>query len=355
VGRRRGEAQGRWGADVVGAESGAARRVVALPDAALGARIVRSTPLLYATGADPQLDRPAHVRAGSGLAWLGGRIAVIQDDANFVALVDPLSGRAVAVPLPAGPSGERQFDDVRGNKHSKLDLEACVTVPTDAGELLVAFGSGSTARREHVLVVRGGHGAAPDVALHHAPALYAVLREARQFAGSEMNVEGAVYDAGVVRLFQRGNGAARDDVRPVNASCTLDWATLHAYLSDSRTDPPRPRDIVQYDLGSLDGFPLGFTDAALADSVLVFSAAAEDSPDVTRDGRVVGSVLGAVDAHGEARWTRLRDQNGRPFTGKVEGVLVDAGARRRVSVVVDQDDPSLPSELCQVALSGPWP
>ena len=46
------------------------------------------------------------------------------------------------------------------------------------------------------------------------------------------------------------------------------------------------RDVVRYELGVIDGIPLGFTDAtALGDAVL-FSAAAEDSPDATRDGRV---------------------------------------------------------------------
>jgi hypothetical protein len=79
----------------------------ALHDPALTARVVRSVPLFYAHGADPAHDRPAHVRSASGLLRAGSRLAVIQDDANFVALADPATGWARAIALPAGEGGLR--------------------------------------------------------------------------------------------------------------------------------------------------------------------------------------------------------------------------------------------------------
>src|ERR1700750_1025366 len=82
-------------------------------DPALTARVVRSLPLFYAQGADVALDRPAHVRSASGLVRVDGQVAVIQDDANFVALVDPATGRARAITLAAGAQGRLQFDDER--------------------------------------------------------------------------------------------------------------------------------------------------------------------------------------------------------------------------------------------------
>ena len=119
----------------------------------------------YAAGADAAIDRPAHVRAASGLAWVGdshGRIAVIQDDANFVALVDPATGAAEAIVLASGHEGLRQFDDARGNKAHKLDLEALATVADGTRTLLLAFGSGSSARRESVLVLEDVARTAPS-------------------------------------------------------------------------------------------------------------------------------------------------------------------------------------------------
>lgn len=329
--------------------------IEAVEDGALSARVVSRTPLLYAEGADPAQDRPAHVRAGSSLAWVEGRLAVVQDDANFVALVDPATLRARAVPLPAGHAGKRQFDDVRGTKAHKLDLEACLSVPGEGGDLLLAFGSGSSPRRERVAVLEGWTGAEPSVSLRDASALYAALRECAGFAGSELNVEGAVWLGGRVRLFGRGNGAPRGGRLPADATCDLEWEALRAYLRDPEAaPPPAPREVVRYRLGALDGLRLGFTDAALQGGRLLFSAAAEDSPDAVADGRVAGSALGMFDAPDRVRWTVLRAADGGPFPAKVEGLAVPPGEAGRAWVVVDADDPAAPSELCEVELAGGW-
>ena len=331
------------------------RRVAARRDAGLRARVVRTVPLRYAEGADATLDRPAHVRAGSGLAWIGGTLAVLQDDANFLALANPATGLCRAIPLPAGEGGLRQFDDVRGNKRFKLDLEACTAVPDGrGGETLVAFGSGSSARREAVLLA-GRLGDDARIELRDAFGFYARLREAAEFSGSEMNVEGAVWRAGRILLLNRGNGAAVDGRRPVNAICEVDWAALRAYLDDAAAHrPPAPENVVQYALGEIDGCGLTFTDAAPFGDALVYTATAEASPNAVDDGPVAGSALGIIGADGEARWTVLEDAAGAGFDAKVEGVA--RGPRPgTVYVVVDRDDPHRPSDLCEVELAGDWP
>src|SRR4249920_752185 len=89
-------------------------------DPSLSAIVVDQRPLYYAAGADAALDRPANVRAGSSLAWVPGGLAVIQDDTNFLAIIDPGTGAVRSIPLPAGKRGVRQFDTERGNKKAKL-------------------------------------------------------------------------------------------------------------------------------------------------------------------------------------------------------------------------------------------
>jgi hypothetical protein len=330
--------------------------VVARRDDALRARIVRMLPLVYAAGEDPGLDRPGHVRAGSGLAWVGGTLVAIQDDANFVARIDPGDGHVHPLPLPAGEGGLRQFDDVRGNKGFKLDLEACTVVPDgQGGEMLLAFGSGSSARRERILRVAEVAAPHPFVELREAITFYARLRDAAEFAGSELNVEGAVWRGGHVLLLNRGNGAAVDGRQPVDATCQVEWAALLAYLDGPGGQPaPAPQSIIQYELGEIEGSRLTFTDAMVAGDALVYTATAEASPNAVDDGPVAGSALGIIGADGEARWTELRDADGTRFEGKVEGVA--RGTRPgTVYVVVDRDDPARPSELCEVELSGGWP
>jgi hypothetical protein len=350
------------------------RRVVARRDLALSARIVSASPLHYETGADPSVDRPAHVRAASGVAWVGDRLVVVQDDANFIALVDPRDSSVTPIALPAGPGGHRQFDDSRGNKLDKLDLEAVASVPEgEGGQSVLVFGSGATARRESVVVLRwlrarAQGGQSPTVTVLALPAFYARLRAMEQFAGSELNVEAAVYvhpNLNRLRLFNRGNGAARHDLAPVNATCDVSWPALAAYLAHpNAVEPPALQDVVQYDLGTVGGLPLTFTDAAAAlasnaamRSCVVYTAAAEASPDATRDGPVAGCALGVIADHPggiEARWAPLLDDIGQPFSGKVEGIALRPDDPTRCYVVVDRDAPDVPSDLCEVVLDGPW-
>ena len=339
------------------AGDGSVRQLRAAEDDALKARIVRRSAMRYTAGADAAHDRPAFVRAASGLTWVGDRLAVIQDDASFLALVDPATALAEAFPLPAGLGGARQFDDARGNKAAKPDLEALAVVPASDGVLLAAFGSGSLAPRETVVLISVARATLASIVVRPASAFYAALRSATGFAGSDMNIEGSLFVDGALKLFGRGNGAIVGELRPVNASCDVIWTELEAHLArPASVLPPAPRRITQYDLGTLDTVPLGFTDAAQGrGTAILYAAAAESSPDATRDGEVHGSVLGIIGPPTlPARWTGLRDETGRPFVGKVEGLVLDQRADDRVFAVIDSDDHTRASELLEVALSGPW-
>ena len=296
------------------------------------------------------------------MAWIGNRLAIVQDDVNFVALVDPATGLADAVTLPAGEDGKRQFDDGRGTKKYKLDLEAMARVPLTDGVLLLAFGSGSKSRRENVMTLRfDGLGARPapqEPAVIPLPHLYAALRKTTAFSGSEMNIEGALYLDGAIRLFNRSNGEANDALHPVDATCDLEWSALQAHIAQPDAAPlPAIMRVTQYELGAIDGVRLGFTDAIPATRThVMYSAAAEASKNAIDDGVVVGSALGVIpnDRRQPARWAMIRDEQGKPFVGKVEGLVLDPDEASRALIVIDVDDYERPSELLEIALDGPW-
>lgn len=326
----------------------------ALEDSRLSAIVHHRVPLLYAEGADPGTDRPAHVRAASGLVRVNDRIALIQDDASFVALIDPASGHAQAIPLPTGEDGIRQFDRTRGNKKHKLDLEACVAVVLHGDPALLAFGSGSKPRREVVAVVRFRK-RGPEVGVVALPAFYAALRREQAFAGSELNVEAAIVVDDTLRLFSRGNGKTIGELSAVNASCDVSLASFMAHLeAPDVVASPTPANIVGYDLGTLAGVKLGFTDATVVGEATYYSAAAEASPDAIEDGGVTGSAIGVIDRAGAARWCAVTETSGSPFTGKIEGILMASPGSVRLLAVIDMDDPGIPSELCTIELAGPW-
>lgn len=317
----------------------------ALEDPRLSARVVERRPLIHDD--EPEPGWPQHVRAGSALVWVGERLAVVQDDALFLALVDPGSGSVRSLALPEGPGGARLFDDAIGNKAAKLDLEAALAL----GDVLYAFGSGSTSARERVVEIRGPRGA---LAARILPAhrFYALLRATPELSGSELNLEGAAALGNDVVLLQRGNGRARGQLSPVDAIARVEARALVAYLDSADTAPPPPlRSVVQYDLGAIGEVRLGFTDATTRDGRLIYLAAAEDSPDVVRDGAVVGTAVGVIDPDGSARQCPITEA-GAPFTGKAEGIAIDPRDARRAYVVLDRDDPGVPAELCTLELGG---
>jgi hypothetical protein len=327
----------------------------------LGARVVHRSPLFYARGADTALDRAAHVRAGSALARLGPTtLGVVQDDASFLAVLEGVGGALAVhdVPFPAHDS-VRQFDDGRGNKKSKLDLEACLA----CDGTLVAFGSGSSPMRERIVLVDRPTDASPLVTIVEARALYEAMRNEAHFSGSELNIEGAALAGDDDVLFlQRGNGAKSADREPVDASARVARTALLAYLRGlARGDTPPPacpplRDVVQWDLGKAGGTRLTFTDAvSTASRWTAFLACAEASPDATRDGPVTGVSIGRLDDRtGEIELGTITDERGAPLLDKSEGIALDDHERLRAWLVIDRDDPQSPAELLELRLGDRW-
>jgi hypothetical protein len=273
----------------------------------------------------------AHVRAGSGLCWWGERLAVVQDDTRSLAWVDPRTGEVELVGFGGFAADAKQ---------DKLDLESLLA---HDGSFL-AFGSGSTERREVIVRFRPGEPAAVCVATR----LYRLLRETTAFSGSELNVEGATVLGNDLWLFQRGNGKPARGLEPVNATARLDLGRVLAYLAaPAEVAPPALEDVCVHELGTLGGVRLTFTDAAAYGGRVFYLASAEASPDSYRDGVVVGSAIGVL---GEGEPTRIEDASGRPFTGKAEGLALSSATL--AYAVLDADDPAVPADLCSIELSG---
>lgn len=345
---------------------------------ARAARIVRRTPLRWGDGGDAPGDRPAHVRAASGVAFFGPRLLVVQDDAAYIAWVDPDTGLADPVPLAAGADGRRRFEVALGNKVHKPDHEALAVLTFEEDGVLVdvalALGSGSTPARQRVALVREqGDGSHPRMARRALEVLevaadgwYTKLRGATRFAGSELNVEGCVARGDTLVLFQRGNGAVREGVAAVNATACVDLGALIAYLAGDGP-PPEPTSIAPRPLPIPTAFgdaTLGFTDATLGpDGVMLYLAAAERSPNTYDDGEILGSAIGLIAAPDAPTGAPvvITHADGSVFRGKAEGIAFAADRAAsmsednlRVFVVVDADDPGTPAELLEVELVGAW-
>lgn len=335
-------------------------------DPALSIRVLGSRELKYSEPGRTEDDRPEHVRAASGLAFHGGRIAVLQDDAAFIGMV--AGNEVAALTLPRGVGGRRRFEVGLGNKHDKLDLEACVAI----GEDLFAFGSGSSAAREKIVHV-GYRTHAID-----ASPLYKRLREE---VGGEINIEGVALvtttvspsDSGILRdashsgalelfpdgssddddthkelwLFHRGNTGPADrgpTVVRFERIPLLRWLLGNGPVPDAIGWD-------RYDLGAVEGVRLGFTDAVGVGERVFYIAAAEDSPNAIDDGRVLGSQLGVIDGPDEVRAAPLV-HGGIPL--KAEGLAFDPRDPRHAWIAIDPDDVDAPARLYEIELVGPW-
>ncbi len=303
----------------------------------LRAVLADARPLTYASPV-PVADLPAHVRAASAIRRQGARTVIVQDDVNAFAVLDLPGGATRPVLLPAGAGGARVFDDVRGNKKRKMDLEACAALPDGR---LVAFGSGSSPVRERIAVL-DPQGDGTEVI--EPTEMYRCLRALASSRGAALNIEGAAVLGRHLWLAQRGHG--RHAATPWNALIGFDLDMLLDVLA-ARVTIPLVRSIIDIDLGvAATGIAFGFTDVATTvDGRLAFLACAEDSTDALSDGPVDGCRFGWVDVAGQAIATDVLEADGRPTQSKLEGLEGRPGDDRAFDVVADMDRPDLAATI----------
>ncbi len=263
-----------------------------------------------------QTGRPAFVSAASGLVQFKGEWIVVSDDDDAVArFCDGRPGvfqRVFAGELPL---------EKKARKKMKSDLEALTIVD---GEIL-AIPSGSTANRNRGALI------ASDVRMVDFSKLFLRLTEEL----GPLNLEGAVIEGSQFWLLNRGNS-----LHGQNAVILLELGQFRKELgqlslsSYSRTIP--------YELGSIKGVPLSFTDACPdGRGGVLFLAAAEDTQNSYDDGACVGAALGRIASGGSIDWIRPLECSQKP-----EGIWRDNSGQ--VRIVTDADDAQVPSAMYEV-------
>ena len=302
----------------------------------LETRIVRE---LLVDGA-PDVAGQGHLSAASGLVQWANRLFVVADDELHLAMFD-LSNREPGrlVPIFGGELPLRH----KARKAAKPDCEALVLLPAFGAfphGALMAMGSGSRPSRQRgALLALGAAGEiqGPSRSVDLTP-LLALLHG----IVPDLNIEGAFVQGDMLALLQRGNGKSA-----INARIDLSLRDLQRWLA-AAGPPPRPASITRFELGSIGGVPLSFTDgAALPSGDWIFSAAAEDSSDTYNDGVCAGSVVGLVDASGTIRTLERLSPN-----CKVEGIAaLVTDDTINLWLVTDADDRSRPGLLLSTALN----
>jgi hypothetical protein len=269
--------------------------------------------------------------AASGLVCRDGRKYVLADDEHHMAVFDTDAGEGRWIRLFEGELPDKP----KRRKAAKLDLETLIELSA-LEELpfgaLLALGSGSRPNRQTGVIASfddGGELTAPP----HLISLAELYEPLRHEIG-DLNIEGGFHHGDEFCLLQRANGGQRRNVCVRFASREI-WA----WLRGRHDTLPLPQAVVPYDLGSIEGVALGFTDAAaMPGGEWVFSAVAESTDDSYLDGACVGSAIGLVAADGRLR--ALRRLEGR---WKVEGIaanILPGSELIELTLVTDADDRS---------------
>jgi len=274
------------------------------------------------------------VSAASGLVCVGNYLYVVADDELSLGVFDQRNQepgkliRMLSGKLPLG---------AKDRKKLKPDFEALSLLEPFAGYVhgaLLALGSGSRKRRcRGVLFALDAAGAiSGPPRVIDLSGLYAAAEDRAR----DLNVEGAVCRRDRLLLFHRG-------VAGPSAVIAFPLAAVTSSLAQGETVPwIDPVDVRSYELGDVDGVPLGFTDAAaLPDGSIVFSSIAENTTDAYRDGPCRGAAVGVIGGDGELRSVHRLDA---PY--KIEGLHAEAeGGTVRLLLVTDADDPDVPAVL----------
>lgn len=284
---------------------------------------------------------PAFISAASGMSWVGATLYVVADDGLHLGIfsdADNNPGHVLRMLPGELPTGHQE------RKASKPDFEVLThwaTYTGAAGGALVALGSGSKPNRcTGVLIPLDARQevCATPIPFDMTPLYLALERQL-----TSLNIEGAIFQADALWLFQRGNSE-----EGINALVKVPLpAFQHCIDNPTQTVSSSGINIEPLAIGARDGVPLTFTDATLlADGRILFSAAAEDTTNTYHDGDCAGSALGMLSATGELLWCQ-------PLAGKdkVEGIAARMHDLEITCLLVtDADDSEVAAKLLQVIL-----
>lgn len=254
-----------------------------------------------------------------------------REKADFEAVFEARDGALFVLGSGGTGSGGRAFDDVATGEARTIDATA----------LHEALGRGSRAaeHRRGGAAERRGDGAAPSSReREQRTARLSAPPAGRRDGKRQGTVPGA-----------RGAFATRClGSQPFFDVALASIEAERAILADGGCDSGT---VMGVNGGAV---ALTFTDATLLGGRVLYLAAAEDcGGDAIADGPVVGAAIWVMEGAGGGRYALLTESDGSPSCRKIEGIALHPGGREAF-VVTDRDDEGQASELCTVALEGPW-
>jgi hypothetical protein len=233
-------------------------------------------------------------------------------------------------------------------KRTKPDLESSVSVEIKGKSYLLAFGSGSSPRREMLLMVEMGN----ESVQKRLPMnrMYAEIRKRYELSDEALNLEGAATCGGRIYFFLRKKNM-------VVSMLLNDFITYIEDPLENRVPASREQMIL---LPKHAGIFAGFSGATeikyKGSEAMLFCASLEHTPNAIDDGPVSGSYVGLLVLNGKgeielAEVNFVRDRAGNILKDKIESIVVREGDSGTYKAILVADNDNGRSKLFEVNIS----
>jgi hypothetical protein len=293
------------------------------------------------------------IPSASGMELIGNRLYVIGDDSPFLYVLD-LASLQLVDQIRLFESDD--FGSGRIPKLLKPDLECLTRLDIGGQDHLVAFGSGSAPNRAqaYTIPIPAGSQKPTAVRQHSLQDLYGALQADQELLGNDqLNLEAAATTPDKLLLLQRASQAGP------NLILSFSRQEFTAYLTGTRKKLPAYQ-AIPCQLPRLAGLDARFSGAIVYHNLLFFTASVENTADAILDGEVLGSFVGWIDLAAvkpgsgpqALPTTLLRNDEGQPYKGKVESlVILDSPRAHTFRALAMTDNDNGQSDLLELELS----
>lgn len=246
------------------------------------------------------------IGSASGLIYNNEFLYLISDNSTFLYHYNIAEEKIEKIKL---------LEDSRENlkKKEKPDFEAVL----QKDKKIYLFGSGSKKQREQLFIYDSKKGKTTKESLS---SLYDALRKTAQLPKDELNIEGVVFHNNQWIFFQRGNGKLGKNGIFV--------------LKNKKLEANEKIEFIPVSLPNLKHIAATFTDATLVKDKIYFLASAEDSNSTYKDGEVLGSLIGCLDAKTlKIEFTQIVSE-----TQKFEGISLYKETKDQLEFVLCEDN-----------------
>ena len=276
------------------------------------------------------------VPSGSGLAIYKNSIYIIGDDATGVYILDQQNFSPLKIPI----AGFKP-DEYRQPRDTKHDFESATLVDWQGQEYLLAFGSGSKKNLRDSLLLFNVNNHSDQRIISLTP-FYNELQRITSTEASQWNMEGATVVADSLILCNRGNN--------IVIKIGLEKFLQHI-LEDKAAFP----EIVYHRilLPMIDKREARFSGiCTLSDSLLLFCASVEDTPDWTQDGPVMGSYVGiySISKNELVASYLLKNTDGEVLKEKIESIDILDKQNDMIHLLAIADNDNGSSKLFRLTL-----